>query len=504
MKPRSALSEALGRGDLAAVQALAAQGADLHYVREGYTALIDAVHGRDVVRDAGLPDLLRWLIAQRVDLDAISPYGESGLRVLSRLGRFDAVRLLLDAGADVRHLEFTPLHHAVAFGSLDEVRALLPSADLEARDRWSRTPLLLAAQVGDIAKFDLLLDAGADPMAVGRCGHPLLTYAVEVHRPDVLQALIDRGADVEAADDFGETPLMAAAESDDAGCIAVLLAAGARLDRQANGDTALGLAGGAAAVRALLAAGADPAELSGEGKRLLLGFPAEPDESALEELAQDDFAAAGQPRIGRTNGEEITHPYLLAMIRAGVNAYVARRRFLPGRPLTTGGPYWCAERFGQSVTLLPDGRIVLVAGEHEDFYDPDFCIYNDVWVQHPDGRMQVFGYPAEVFPPTDFHSATLAGEWLWIIGTLGYVARRRTDTTPVYRLHLPTMRMDAVATRGPAPAWLHRHRARLLGDGSAIECTGGCVLPAGNAGGAPLENRARWRLALRAGEWSAA
>jgi len=25
---------------------------------------------------------------------------------------------------------------------------------------------------------------------------------------------------------------------------------------------------------------------------------------------------------------------------------------------------------------LPDGRLVSVGGEHEDYYDPDFCIYN--------------------------------------------------------------------------------------------------------------------------------
>jgi hypothetical protein len=34
------------------------------------------------------------------------------------------------------------------------------------------------------------------------------------------------------------------------------------------------------------------------------------------------------------------------------------------------------QRFGQSLTLLPDCRAVQIGGEHEDWYDADFCIYN--------------------------------------------------------------------------------------------------------------------------------
>ena len=39
-------------------------------------------------------------------------------------------------------------------------------------------------------------------------------------------------------------------------------------------------------------------------------------------------------------------------------------------------PVWCFIRIGSTLTKLPDGRIVCIGGEHEDFYDPDFCIYN--------------------------------------------------------------------------------------------------------------------------------
>src|SRR4051812_24426839 len=95
------LRTALGEGDPRRVLALIEDGADIHYNRDhGYDALLDAVHGRDVARDPRLLELLALLVAQGVDLSGVSAYGESGLRVLSRLGRFDAVRVLLDTGAD--------------------------------------------------------------------------------------------------------------------------------------------------------------------------------------------------------------------------------------------------------------------------------------------------------------------------------------------------------------------------------------------------------------------
>ncbi|MEO8096619.1 MAG: hypothetical protein ABI811_02885, partial [Acidobacteriota bacterium] len=78
------------------------------------------------------------------------------------------------------------------------------------------------------------------------------------------------------------------------------------------------------------------------------------------------------------------------MIRSGISAAEATQRYGD-----TGdrSPVWCAQRFGQSLTLLPDGRAVQIAGEHEDSYARDFCIYNDVFVHEPDGTIQIYGNP---------------------------------------------------------------------------------------------------------------
>ncbi len=120
--PRNVMALALGAGDPAKVRLLLQYGADLHYQRtEGYGAIIDAVTGRDVFNDERLLDLLQLLIASGVDLNLTTSYGESACGILSRLGRFDAMRLLLEAGADEGQLQWTPLLRAVALGSIAEV-----------------------------------------------------------------------------------------------------------------------------------------------------------------------------------------------------------------------------------------------------------------------------------------------------------------------------------------------------------------------------------------------
>ena len=108
------------------------------------------------------------------------------------------------------------------------------------------------------------------------------------------------------------------------------------------------------------------------------------------------------------------------------------------------GPFWSWDRFGRTSTELPDGRIIHIAGEHEDYYDPDFCIYNDVTVEHPGGRLEFYLYPKEIFPPTDFHTATLLGDDILLIGSLGYTDMRRIGETQVLRLNV-TAGYDNVA-----------------------------------------------------------
>jgi len=191
-------------------------------------------------------------------------------------------------------------------------------------------------------------------------------------------------------------------------------------------------------------------------------------------------------RYGITNPESANNPLWEQVVRGEWSGYRLAKELgitrddshfrhnfaLSSYRETTPGPFWSWQRFGRTTTKLPDGRIVHVAGEHEDGYDPDFCIYNDVAVEHSDGRWDFFLYPKDIFPPTDFHTATLFGDDIILIGSLGYMDMRRVGETQILKLDTKTLRIDPIAASGEAPGWISDHSVEWLSD-TAILVLGG-------------------------------
>jgi hypothetical protein len=225
----------------------------------------------------------------------------------------------------------------------------------------------------------------------------------------------------------------------------------------------------------------------------------DPDQLDSSLLKPDMVRPWVSPRQGRTNPELMTNPFWEWLVRTRLSAYQARERFAPD--FDESQAHWCFDRLGQPVVALPDGRRLLLAGEHEDHYDPDFHIYNDVVVWHPNGRIEIFGYPEEAFPPTDFHSATLVGDRVILIGNLGYPDRRRIGTTQLAVLDLRSMAMCLPVASGACPGWLHSHTAELEPGGNSIVVRGGMVDPGPGAANALLENADDWRLHLDDWRW---
>src|SRR5262249_23480410 len=139
---------------------------------------------------------------------------------------------------------------------------------------------------------------------------------------------------------------------------------------------------------------------------------------------------------------------------------------------------------------------------HEDYYDADFFIYNDVVVKSPDGEIAIYGYPREVFPPTDFHTATLLPEKIVLIGSLGYQEDRLNKTeTQVLQLMLDGFSIHKIDALGASPGWIHRHRAVLSDDRKSITVSGGKIDP-GSAEGCLKENVDDWTLDLHCWTWT--
>lgn len=221
------------------------------------------------------------------------------------------------------------------------------------------------------------------------------------------------------------------------------------------------------------------------------------------------------PRYGNGNPEGVANDFWHLMVRQRRSAYWARKLFglkidwnahqqhvtkSSWRDVADGGPVFCFTRFGRSVTVLPDGRIIHIGGEHEDWYDPDFCIYNDVIIETPTGEFDILVYSADVFPPTDFHTATLVDRHIYLIGNLGYIDQRSYGETPVRVLDTRNFRMKNVATSGEAPGWISRHEARFNPERDEIIVTGGTIMSGDKA---QASNTRTFALDLSSNVWSA-
>ena len=138
------------------------------------------------------------------------------------------------------------LLEAVKKGDINTARSLLTAgADANSRDSEGSTLLMLAAHAGNLAMVSALLEAGAEVNSCDEGGWTALmkaAYNADLDRgfPDVVQALIDAGADVEMPIGYGIRPLMLAAGYGETAVVETLLKAGADVTaRNEGGLTAL-------------------------------------------------------------------------------------------------------------------------------------------------------------------------------------------------------------------------------------------------------------------------
>ena len=165
----------------------------------------------------------------------------------------DVMRMLLERGADPNvQLERQAPYRAKLDRGNDTVLGT------------GTTPLMRAAKAGDIPAMRLLLDYGADPtLATNRGVDALMLaagvgtaeqdttgrYKTEAQAIEAIDILLGLGLDINGADSRGRTPVHGAAMQGYDEVIAALAERGANLDAaDSNGftalDTALGLAGG--------------------------------------------------------------------------------------------------------------------------------------------------------------------------------------------------------------------------------------------------------------------
>jgi uncharacterized protein len=215
------------------------------------------------------------LIQKGADVNAVSADGKDALSLALFNGSYDVASLLIDSHANVNHADaqrFTPLFWAVDRRNMETapnfpwmvtqdplpvIKKLLdggadPNAVVNSTPRARMregsprivfaTALMRAAFAGDLELVKLLLAHGADPhipssdretTLAAACG---LAFINGYHRQrppaerlEVVKLMVELGEDINHADSYGITPLMAAANLGDVNVVRYLIDKGADL-----------------------------------------------------------------------------------------------------------------------------------------------------------------------------------------------------------------------------------------------------------------------------------
>jgi ankyrin repeat protein len=212
--------------------------------------VLDAVKAKDA-------QVLQRLLKSGADVNATQPDGATALHWAAHLDDQDAADRLIKAGARAAVADdhgVTPLWLASLNGSAPMIQLLLSAgADPNAAMKSGETPLMTASRAGKLAAVKLLLAHGANVNAKqGSRQQTALMWAVAQQHPDVVQALVDAGADLDSrtvtwhetvtsgtyrdeshfyqVEDGGYAALTFAARNGDVASATILLAAGANVN----------------------------------------------------------------------------------------------------------------------------------------------------------------------------------------------------------------------------------------------------------------------------------
>ena len=144
------------------------------------------VHGLFVAVSEPSPKVAGVLIDwPKTDVEPRTKEDESPLMIVAHKGDLELARRLVARGAHVNKTGWTALHYAATNGHLTLIRFLLEqNAYIDAEAPSGTTPLMMAAHYGTPEAVKLLLDEGADPMLKNLQGLTAIDFANRATRKE--------------------------------------------------------------------------------------------------------------------------------------------------------------------------------------------------------------------------------------------------------------------------------------------------------------------------------
>eukprot|EP00756_Hemistasia_phaeocysticola_P013233 Hpha_TRINITY_DN15259_c1_g3::TRINITY_DN15259_c1_g3_i3::g.65804::m.65804 len=107
-------------------------------------------------------------------------------------GDFSNIARNIPKGMVARARQGSAVHDAAGRGDCEALKGLV-SSDVDARDFWGRTPLMLASSTNEVEAVRTLVKAGADVDAVCNEGGTPCGYAACTGSTDALRVLMEEG-----------------------------------------------------------------------------------------------------------------------------------------------------------------------------------------------------------------------------------------------------------------------------------------------------------------------
>ncbi|MFC2132795.1 ankyrin repeat domain-containing protein [Bacteroidota bacterium] len=201
---RTALHSAARYGAVSVSEYLVAKGASLSTKDEsGNTALhLASLYGKD--------DVVKLLLNYPNNINTVNEDGETALSLGAFYGTAKTIAFLLDKNADTGYRDNagnTILHIAGIFGNVEKVKEIgkyMQNVDI--RNKEGKTTFLLVAgnYYADLQLLEAILEQGADLFARDNAGKTALHIATN---PAVIRELLKEGANINIQDNEGNTPL---------------------------------------------------------------------------------------------------------------------------------------------------------------------------------------------------------------------------------------------------------------------------------------------------------